>query len=265
MPARKELYFFTAEDNWMRGTDWYEAQFRGAGDALAIGEATVGYAMYPRYLGVPERIASVLPGVRLIYLVREPVDRMISHYRHQVWDGKEDLPIERALREHDLYLSTSRYAMQTDRYLEHFARENILIIRTEDLKADRLSTLRRVFRFLRVDEDVEIANVDTEFHRTAGKRRVRPLADRVRGSGPYRAVSQVLPRGMRQGLYRLGTEWISDKPAISTTLRRFLYDELRDDVRRFARYAGDSAFDAWGIVPQPDFKREGIQESSADR
>src|SRR5262245_19380143 len=117
VPERKELYFFTGEDHWRRGTAWYESQFDGAGEALAVGEACVGYSMHPVYADVPERIATVLPRVRFIYLVREPVDRMVSHYRHRVWHGEEDLPIERALFEHGEYLDTSRYAMQVERYL----------------------------------------------------------------------------------------------------------------------------------------------------
>ena len=264
LPERKELYFFTAEDNWTRGKEWYEAQFRGAGDALAVGEACVGYAMHPTYQGVPERIATMLPRVRLVYIVREPVDRMISHYRHRAWNGEEDLPIERALREHDVYLDTSRYAMQIDRYLEYFARESILIISSEELKTDRLRTLRRVFRFLGVAEEVEIANVYHEFHRTVGKRRVRPAADRLRSSRPYRAVSRAFPLRMRQVLYRLGHEWITDEPKISVALRRSLYEELRDDVEGLSRYMGDPTFDGWGILPAGALRTDRIKESRED-
>ena len=43
LPEEKELYFFTEEDNWHRGLEWYRSRFRGAGDAKAVGEASVGY------------------------------------------------------------------------------------------------------------------------------------------------------------------------------------------------------------------------------
>ena len=247
VPDKKELYFFTAEDNWDRGIDWYEAQFRAAGDARAVGEASVGYSMHPRFDGVPERIAKVLPEVRLIYLVREPVERMISQYRHHAWHGWEVLPIDRALRENPVYLDTSRYAMQIERYLDHFGRDAFMVIRTEQLKSDRAATLRTVFDFLGVESRSEIDNVDREFHTSAGKRRVRPIAGSVQSNTVYRTVSRFIPLRVRRSLYRLGTEWISEQPGISVGLRAHLHDRLRPDVLRLMEYANDPGFDGWGI------------------
>src|SRR3954463_6324498 len=57
MPVTKELHFFVAEKNLLLGPGWYERRFRGAGDAIAVGEASTDYTKYPLYQGVPERIA----------------------------------------------------------------------------------------------------------------------------------------------------------------------------------------------------------------
>lgn len=74
MSREKELDFFVAEKNWSRGLDWYEAQFE---DAPIRGESSVSYAAFPEYQGVPERIVRALPDARVIYLVRDPVERVV--------------------------------------------------------------------------------------------------------------------------------------------------------------------------------------------
>src|SRR5690242_1505303 len=81
MSEQKELRFFIEQRNWNRGLAWYERHFRNAAGAKAVGEASPGYALYPLYQGVPERIASVLgTRCRFLYVVRNPVDRIRSHY-----------------------------------------------------------------------------------------------------------------------------------------------------------------------------------------
>ena len=68
MSAEKELNFFVEEKNWPRGIAWYESQFDP--DAPVRGESSPTYTAYPEYHGVPERIRSVVPDAKLIYLVR---------------------------------------------------------------------------------------------------------------------------------------------------------------------------------------------------
>ena len=137
MSSPKELHFFSARGG--KDLDWYEAHFAAAGTAIAIGEASASYTTYPDSEGVPERIAEVIPDARLIYLVRHPIERMRSHYLHRIGAGKERLPIEQALIDDPIYLGTSRYAARIERYLRCFPREQILIIRSEDLLAMRES------------------------------------------------------------------------------------------------------------------------------
>src|SRR4051794_1541363 len=123
----KELRFFIEEINWRKGLGWYESQFAGADGAVARGELTPEYALHPVYGGVPERIASVLPDARLVYLVRDPIERMRSQYRHRVLDRLEARPIADAFRADPQYLDGSRYAFQIEQYLPWFDRERLLV------------------------------------------------------------------------------------------------------------------------------------------
>src|SRR4051794_28578727 len=81
MPTRKELRFFSNNERWRQGVEWYARQFEGAGEHQLVGEASPQYTSWPRYPHVPERMASVVPNAKLIYLVRDPVARTASLWR----------------------------------------------------------------------------------------------------------------------------------------------------------------------------------------
>ena len=75
MTKDKEPAFFNRPDSFDGGLEWYSSLFAGAGGALARGEASTDYAKYPRFRGVPEWIAAAVPEMRLLYLVRHPIER----------------------------------------------------------------------------------------------------------------------------------------------------------------------------------------------
>ena len=262
MPAVKETDFFVEELNWSRGVDWYRRQFRGAGgDVRAIGEASPAYTKYPMYGGVPDRMASVIPDARLIYLVRDPIERIRSHYEHCVLVGTETAPIEEAVLRDPRYLDCSRYALQVSRFLHHFPSEQLLIVRSEDLRERRVETLREIYRFLDVDDGVMPATVDREYYRTDDRENYPGYVWWLR-----RNVKRIVPQGKRWRARRWlslalerasGTSrrlrHTSDQASpharveISPELRARLIDELRDDIDEFRRHAPDR-FDGWGLA-----------------
>src|SRR5680860_1100775 len=82
----KEVHFF--DQNYERGIDWYLQHFPGSDNSKAVGEATPAYLYYPE---IAERIATTLPDVRILVLLRDPVDRAHSHYWHNRSVGREKL------------------------------------------------------------------------------------------------------------------------------------------------------------------------------
>ena len=246
MAEDKEPNFFSLE--WPRGLDWYESLFEGAEGFRAIGEASVNYSEFPDIPGVPERIAKVLPDVRLIYLVRHPIERMRSQYQWRVWRGFEHDPsMERVLLNDPTYVDTSRYAMQVERYLEHFAHDQLLILISEELKRDRAAVLRRTYRFLGVDAEWLPPNVDDEWSRTEGRRIPRRLDRYLRSIPGYETVASVAPISLKRVKYRATTRPIEAHPELPEELQRELSRRLEDDVRRLRGYAG-TAVDQWRIA-----------------
>ena len=243
----KELNFFVAERNWPKGIGWYAERF-AAGSAPAIGEASPTYTMAHAFAGVPGRIAEVLPDVKLVYVVRDPIERMRSHFLHRVASGKEERPLERALLEGLAYLHTSRYAFQLEQYLEHFDRGRILLVRAEDLRAARLETLKRVFAFLEVDPEIVPSGIDVEEHRTEEKQVRSPAARRIGATPVARRLASVTPRPVRRWLAGATTRKLDGSVAtVPPALRRRIAEGLRPDLERLRTIAGPG-FDPWGLL-----------------
>lgn len=144
-----EPRFFNDDDNWGRGVAWYSSMFRGAGDDQLLGESSPGYTHPDRTLTSAERISRTVPKARLIYLLRHPVERIRSHYRHARMMGDESRPFLEAIRHGDAsYLRQSMYYECLVPYIQRFAREQILVVRTEDLSDATASGWRTVLHHL---------------------------------------------------------------------------------------------------------------------
>ena len=153
LPACKEVHFF--DQNYNSGEAWYREHFQTARADQRCGDITPFYLFHP---DVPGRIYQHIPNARLIVLLRDPVERAISQVFHAQRLGFEPLPIDEALaaeqgrlatgdpysfQKHS-YLSRSRYLEQLDRYEALFPREQLLILRSEDL----FSTPERIWQEL---------------------------------------------------------------------------------------------------------------------
>jgi hypothetical protein len=253
MAERKELHFFDRPENYARGVDWYASWFTGAGDADVVGEATPGYTRFPHLPDVPRRAAALMPAARLLYVVRDPVERIRSHYQHNCAHGKEDLPFDRAVISRSVYADVSRYAMQVERWLEHFPREQLLIVQSERLRRDRNATLCEVFTFLGVDPDhPDLVLPDVELNRTDGRSSRLPSVRAAQASRPGRVLLDRLPTPVKTMGKRRLSRFI-DAPAgrreaeLTSARREVLETLVRDDVRRLRNHVhGD--FDGWGLA-----------------
>jgi hypothetical protein len=254
MPPRKELNFFVdeyagppidppEERNWSRGVKWYECQFVGAEREQAIGEASVNYSRYPTYPGVAERIAAVVPAAKLIYLVRNPIDRVFSHYLHDRANGRERLPFQVAVRRDERYLAPSRYAAQLEQYLHVFSSDQVLVLKTDDLLTRRAGTVRRVLEFIGVNSHVQL-RLDFEAHRSSDKvhkNRALAFARQLR----YR---RLVPRAIRRHLRQVVAQPLdTSRLQIDAETRAFLTTQFMSDVRRLAELTGDDFGHTWGI------------------
>jgi hypothetical protein len=147
---------------WHRGVEWYASLFDPS--APVRGETSPGYTS-PDASEVPGRMARVIPDARLVYLVRHPVQRAVSQYRHHHRDGTERRPLEEALLDPgSQYLARSRYHERLAPYLDLFPVEQVLVVVQERLLRDRRSQMARVYAHLGVDPDWRGDVLDVQFH-----------------------------------------------------------------------------------------------------
>ncbi len=244
MSRPKELNFFVTELNWELGPEWYGSHFDSA--AAVRGETSPHYTDRPRLDGVPERMRSVVPHARLVYMVRAPIGRMLSHYLHNVGGGYETRPLVEALgEERSAYVDRSRYAFQLDPYLEAFGPERIEIISREELKNDRAETMRRLFTFLGVDPEFSSPQFAREWETGGGKSAARfRLMDRAVRLPGLRALDRNfdrLPERLRWRIEKIVHDPGSGpapKPQLPGEMRDRLTELFRDDVGRLEQIAG---------------------------
>jgi sulfotransferase family protein len=217
------------------------------------GEASTSYTKFPRYQGVSARMAKVVPDVRLIYVLRDPVERMRSHYQHRVAVGAETRAPEVALLEDPIYLDYSKYARQLDQYLEYFDREQLLVVTSEELRDDRHETVRRVFDFVGVDPNFVPANLDSEFYRSDQRRSYPPFVWKARRLAKRwfpcaKRAKELADTARRQrSTNQEGAPLPAGETWLDGAVRARLEGELRADVARLRNYLAAS-FDGWGIA-----------------
>lgn len=168
MSKPKELNFFVAELNWDLGMDWYASRFD---DRFKVrGESSPHYTNLPRYDGVAERIKTHCPDAKLIYMVRDPIKRILSHWVHATGAGYETREMVPVLSDPNTqYVNRSRYWMQLQPYLERFDRAQIEVITQEELQRDRDGTMRKAFAYAGVDENFTSEQFDREWEKSAAK------------------------------------------------------------------------------------------------
>jgi hypothetical protein len=250
VPKVKELNFFF-EPVWDLGVDWYASWFRDAGDARAVGEASPRYTCHPAVPGVPERIAAVLPDARLVYVLRDPIERLVSHHRHVEieWRAERTLDDVASSPASDL-VAASRYAMQIDEYLRHFRREQLLVITTEDLRDRREETLRSVFTFLGVDPSWVPPNLGTEFNRATDLREAPAAAVRLRRTPRYQRLKHRVPPAVRRAAWQVISRRRAlppERSSLSPHARDALVATLRPDLERLRHHLG-ADFHCWGLL-----------------
>jgi sulfotransferase family protein len=248
MSRVKEINFFVTECQWHRGVEWYASHF--SGKAAVRGEACTNYTKFPFWAGVPQRMHSVIPDARLIYIVGDPIKRILSHYVQRYAWRQEERSLPEALSgfADNPYVTRSRYFMQLEQYLEYYPPSSILVITKEDLYAKRLATLQTVFRFLEVDASFTSPRFSQVRHPSSAKRRLTRAGVFLARLPGMRFIDRPPheERGwVEKWIYRALSRGF-ERPTLAETLRQELADHLREDVRQLKEYTGRE-FEDWRL------------------
>jgi hypothetical protein len=240
MSRVKELRYF--EKNCGKGVEWYQDNFRSGRNHLIRGETSPQYTAYPHVSGVPQRMHALIPHAKLIYVVRDPFARLLSHLVFLA-PGKHLANVTQALDPIDTnrYVAESRQCWQLEQYLPYYPLSQILVICAEELRHTRRSTLSKVFGFLGVDDSFDTANFDAELNITEIARRQRGALSRLIngavGLRPGRLIPPHIGLPIRNAALRLFSRPVP-VPRIGPAIEQRLREIFVDDANRLRRITG---------------------------
>ena len=236
MSTPKEPCFFSDDEVYARGLDWYGDLFAAAGPGDLCGESSTHYTKLPTYPQTVERIARHVPHARLIYVMRDPIERLVSQYVHEWTERTVDGPIDAALQRYPRLVDYGRYALQLRPYFEAFGRERVLPVFQESLRARGQQELDRVCEFLGYPgrpqwrEDLGQVNVSAQrLRQSAWRDRVINLP------GLRQARRALVPRAVRERVKRL---WMLDRPRLSDASLRMLREVYDSDLAELGSWLG---------------------------
>jgi len=213
-----------ARDSKVRSQAKYLNLFKNVKDEIAVGEASASYLSDPE---APGRIKEVVPEARIIMILRDPVERVYSHYLLDAGNGWQRAPFEEAARM-DIYLEPSLYAKQVQRDLDVFGPDHVKILIFEEFIQNPRKTVSEVLKFLGVNAEPP-AIVGEVFNSFTIPR--RPFIGRIMRNRPVRIAMRLLidPR-TRKIIRRQVFGKKANKPPMTEKTRRFLEDVFRGDV-----------------------------------
>ena len=244
IPESKEANFFIHDsyiNNWFRLFKFY----KGAENQKMIGEGGTFYTGTASEEISRTNIFKHYPDIRLIFIARDPLDRIESSYREFHNSGAKfgiEIPfsIGEALKKHSNMIDDTRYWSRFDNYRRYLPKENLHILFLEDLQANQEVELKRCFEFLDVDPNIEVGMTTRRLNRGSSKFYDTHLLRKMRKTaflGPaisklsfekQNTISRSL--GLRKP-FKSAIQWHE------STLH-WLFDELADDVHQFLEYAG---------------------------
>jgi hypothetical protein len=245
----KEMRFFT-DPHGVRWLEDYQSAFPT--DTRYRVEATPFYSKEPCFPGVAQRMAELIPDARILYLVRDPVERLVAEYVEQLqwhatdWSLEEEL---HDLEEHDNPLvASSRYGTQAAEYLRRFPAEQVAVVDLAELARDPSGEMDRLYAWLGL-RPLALPAAAYEPHNVGEGRRALPAWWlRLRG-GPVARVTAALPTSLRQraghAVWRL-TGRPLERPELDADTETRLRRVLRPEVEQLRDLTGQS-FATWSL------------------
>lgn len=238
--AQQEPNFFGDDKIFERGLNWYARLFADRTTEILCGEGSNSYSAGVKYPNTAARMAEVCPQVKLIYMVRHPVERLVSAWVQNRVDSGDVFPStvdEAVAAMPERYIDQSLYWRNISRYRALFPDAQIFVGFMEDLKADAPAFFRQLTEFLGVPAvpDVRRAHLNP----TSGKEvpsSVYTAVNRMPLSG---AIKRLLPTGLKQSVKRrLLSRPASEVGFLSPTVHAEVLAELRDDATTFLWHYG---------------------------
>lgn len=197
MSTPKEIDYFVVEKNFDKGLDWYKKHFNSA--FKINGESSQNYSKRHYFKGVAEKIKNTIEECKFIYIVRDPLNRVESHYRENQFDTGVKTNLNSIIENNieDNLVLTSKYYYQLEAYLQYYPKENFHILSLENLQTDFQTEMSRIFLFLGL-KDFQINNIPDIKNQSSEKKAVSSLGRVLRNKKIQSLKNFLLPNALKQ-------------------------------------------------------------------
>ena len=234
MSTPKEPNYFSDDEIHARGPDWYAALFADAPEGAIRGEASTHYTKLPRYPRTVERMAEALDEVRLVYMIRDPRVRAVSHFVHEWSQGVMPSDPVESFERHPEIAEFGRYAMQLSPFVSRYGRDAVFLTSLEQLKDDPAGELGRICAFVGHDGPVAWREDLAEQNVSANRVRRFPMEGILLNNPVARGLRRSLvPKSVRDRIRESRT--MKARPEFSPSQRARLEEIYLEDREALAR------------------------------
>lgn len=259
LSPNKEPGYFSRDERFERGAKWYLDLFKLANPQQITGEASTCYSRWPHFDKAIERIHAVSPNAKFIFIMRDPVYRTYSHYKHRmsefIVDGKEVISFENAIENDAEMMCASDYALQISKYLEVFDREQFYFTTLDLLIEQPQIVMQELFSFLGLkEEDLMKPTADVHENKVGNKishRRNLAAIDELKNKPYIQAIKSAIPFALRtrlkSGLLRIlklsssfkaSDADLNQASKLSTDQIEYLRHHFSDSIAKTERITG---------------------------
>lgn len=247
----KEIHFFS-RPRYSEGIHSYEAHFKSCSEGSLHGEFSTSYLYAPE---APQRIFTHYPEVKLIAILRNPIDRAYSQYRNAIKAGEihESVTFDTYRKDEESVLAQGLYRAQLDRYLQYFKREQILILIQEDIAHDPVLFMKRIYEFLGVDASFVGSMVHDEINVARTPKRIwiervmHHVAEFLRRQGLHAVVHAIRKWGFPDMVRSVNTKEGKERTARDPYDREELVSYFREDVTELSKLLERDLGKEWNI------------------
>jgi hypothetical protein len=237
----KEPDYFSKSPEWSAHIQEYHSLYEYSNGKI-YGEASTTYTWLPEYPDTAPRLYAYNPNLKFIYIMRQPVDRVVSHYTHHLLKARTKYAGDREVFEDPAYVNHSRYAVQLRPYLELFSANNILLIIFEEYVRHPRLTLNHIADHIGVRRDgfdgIDLSPQYLSMNRTGDKKIKKWLSP----------LSRIFPVKVRNALRGPFVYKLESKVDLPLDTKRILWRLLEDDVQEIEKILG-RPLDVWRQPP----------------
>ncbi|MCG8401935.1 MAG: sulfotransferase domain-containing protein [Firmicutes bacterium] len=248
MSTPKETNFFAHDNEYAKGIDYYNHYFENVQGEIAIGEGSPTYTYCNIYPNAAARIAEHLPHTKLIYIVRNPLDRARSHWLQVVSNGHfTPRSLADGFRASPRCIDASLYWSQLSAFREYFSDDRFLILFFEDFATNPTGILRRCLTFLGVNDNHDMSSYLERRNTTSESYQDRRATRLLRQIPSLSSLGMKLPISIRTAARTLFRKKMSphQSPWDSETWQ-WVRNQVEDDVKLFLDYVGKPS-DYWNL------------------